>query len=65
MPIQIGIFGGADVGRVWIDGEDSDTWHNSVGGGFWVNAVDMISGQFGAFNSDDGLRINFGFGLRL
>jgi hypothetical protein len=65
LPIQIGVFGGADVGRVWLDGEDSDIWHNSLGGGFWVNAVDMISGQFGAFTSDDGLRISFGFGLRL
>ncbi|WP_299764863.1 metallophosphoesterase [uncultured Dokdonia sp.] len=65
LPIQIGVFGGGDLGRVWLDGEISDTWHTSIGGGFWVNAVDMISGQFGAFNSDDGLRINFGFGLRL
>ena len=65
VPIQIGIFGGADVGRVWFDGEESDIWHNSIGGGFWVNAVDTISGQFGAFNSDDGLRISFGFGVRL
>ncbi len=65
LPIQIGIFGGADVGRVWFDGEDSDIWHNSLGGGFWVNAVDTISGQFGAFTSDDGLRISFGFGVRL
>ncbi|WP_299208503.1 metallophosphoesterase [uncultured Dokdonia sp.] len=65
LPIQIGIFGGADVGRVWLDGEDSDIWHNSLGGGFWINAVDILSGQFGAFNSDDGLRINFGFGVRL
>lgn len=65
LPVQIGIFGGGDVGRVWLDGEISDTWHTSVGGGFWVNAVDMISGQFGVFNSDDGIRIIFGFGLRL
>ncbi|GGG10998.1 hypothetical protein GCM10011344_09630 [Dokdonia pacifica] len=68
LPIQIGIFGGADIGRVWFPDDftsNRDVWHTSVGGGFWINAVDMISGQFGAFNSDDGLRINFGFGLRL
>lgn len=65
LPIQLGIFGGADLGRVWLDGEDSDIWHNSLGGGFWINAVDMISGQFGLFNSDDGMRVSFGFGVSL
>lgn len=65
LPLKLGIFGGYDYGRVWIDGEDSDTWHDSVGGGFWLNAVDAISGNFGLFNSDDGLRFSFGFGLSL
>ena len=65
LPLELGVFGGYDVGRVWIDNEDSDTWHNSLGGGLWINAVDAISGQFGLFNSDDGLRFSFGFGLSL
>lgn len=65
LPIQLGLYGGGDVGRVWFDGEDSDEWHTSVGGGFWVNAVDMISGQFGLFNSTEGLRFSFGFGVSL
>ncbi len=63
LPLQIGIFGGYDIGRVWLDGEDSDRWHDSFGGGFWVNAVDAVGGQLGLFNSDDGLRFTFGFGL--
>ncbi|MFT5751422.1 MAG: hypothetical protein ACI828_002560 [Flavobacteriales bacterium] len=65
LPIQLGIYGGGDVGRVWNDGEDSDIWHSDVGGGFWINAVDMISGQFGLFSGDDGLRFAFGFGVKL
>lgn len=65
LPLKIGIYGGYDYGRVWIDGEDSDIWHDSVGGGFWLNAVDSISGNFGLFNSDEGLRFSFGFGLSL
>ena len=32
-PVQLGIFGLADVGRVWADGESSDTWHSAFGGG--------------------------------
>lgn len=65
IPIQLGIFGGGDVGRVWQDGEDSDIWHNDFGGGFWVNMVDTVSGQIGAFAGDDGVRIDFRFGVRL
>ncbi len=63
LPLQIGLFSGYDIGRVWLDGEDSDTWHDSIGGGLWINAVDSIGGQLGLFNSDDGLRFTFGFGL--
>jgi hypothetical protein len=24
-------------GRVWLDGEASNKWHQSVGGGIWLN----------------------------
>lgn len=65
LPLKLGVFGGYDYGRVWLDGEDSNTWHDSVGGGFVLNAVDAITGQFGLFNSDDGLRFSFLFGIRL
>jgi hemolysin activation/secretion protein len=65
LPLKLSVFGGYDYGRVWVDGEDSDTWHDSVGGGFIINAVDAISGQFGLFNSVDGLRFSFGFGVNL
>jgi len=65
LPLQLGIYGGYDYGRVWVDGESSNMWHDSVGGGLWLNAVDAISGQFGLFNSDEGLRFSFGFGVSL
>ena len=31
-----GIIAFHDVGRVWVDGETSDTWHTGYGGGFWL-----------------------------
>jgi hypothetical protein len=31
-----GIFGFNDMGRVWMDGEKSDTWHHGYGGGIWL-----------------------------
>ena len=59
-PIQIGIFGGYDLGRVWVPNDTSDIWHNSYGGGFWVNTADLISGTFNLFTGDEGLRFTFG-----
>ncbi|WP_339755911.1 metallophosphoesterase [uncultured Winogradskyella sp.] len=65
LPIHIGVFGGIDYGRVWVDSEDSDKWNNSFGGGFFVNMAKMMSANISAFNSDDGLRLalKFGFGF--
>jgi Calcineurin-like phosphoesterase len=65
LPLQLGIFGGFDVGRVWIDGEDSDKWHNDVGGGLWMSAVDALTLDLGVVTGEDGLRIMFGFGVSL
>jgi hypothetical protein len=33
IPLQFGLQGFADTGRVYLDGEDSDTWHTGYGGG--------------------------------
>ena len=65
LPIHIGVYGGVDYGRVWVDGEDSDKWNNSFGGGFFVNMAQMMTANISAFNSDDGLRLAFqiGFGF--
>jgi hypothetical protein len=33
IPLQFGLVGFGDVGRVWLDGESSDSWHTGYGGG--------------------------------
>lgn len=63
VPLQFGLFTGLDVGRIWIKNDDSEKWHNDYGGGFWVAAADTISGTFNFFNSVEGFRFSFGFGL--
>ncbi len=65
VPLQWGIYGGYDTGRVWQRDEDSNVWHSNVGGGVWINAVDTLSGQFGLFSGSDGIRVAFGFGFSL
>ena len=59
-PIQIGVFGGYDVGRVWVPNDTSDVWHSSYGGGLWINTADLLSGTFTLFTAKEGLRLTFG-----
>ncbi|MGX9986986.1 metallophosphoesterase [Soonwooa purpurea] len=63
VPINIGIFGGFDYGRVWIPNEITDKWHNSYGLGLWLNALDMLGVEASYFRSSDGGRIAIGFGV--
>jgi hypothetical protein len=36
LPADVGLFGLGDVGRVFLAGESSDTWHAAAGGGIWL-----------------------------
>ncbi|MDX1283478.1 MAG: hypothetical protein R3182_00625, partial [Draconibacterium sp.] len=38
---EIGLLLFDDIGRVWLDGEDSDKWHNGYGAGFWISPFKM------------------------
>jgi hypothetical protein len=48
VPTDLGIVGLTDIGRVFVDGEDSDAWHGAVGGGVWFgflsrsNAISVV-----------------------
>ena len=68
IPGRLWLFGLADFGRVWLEGEDSDDWHPSYSGGiafevagsplaFWTG---VAKGQ-----GEDGVRFYFksGFGF--
>lgn len=65
IPLKYGILAGYDYGRVWMDDEKSKKWHQSVGGGLWVNGANLITGNVNYFYGADGGRIsfviNFGF----
>ena len=36
LPAEVGVSGLYDVGRVWLEGEESSRWHDVFGGGLWV-----------------------------
>jgi predicted RNA-binding protein with PIN domain len=64
IPMTYGILGGFDYGRVWLDGEKSNKWHHSFGGGIWLNGLNVITARITCFKSiDDDARIAFGLGF--
>jgi hypothetical protein len=42
IPGQFGVVGFFDIGRVWIEDEKSDVWHNGVGGGVYFAPAQMV-----------------------
>lgn len=64
LPIQIGVFGGADLGRVWLENDFSEKWHNDYGGGFWITAAESISGTVNLFHGAEGFWFTFQFGFK-
>jgi len=65
VPLRLGVFIGADYGRVWLDGENSNKWHTSTGGGIWLNGVQSVTASISYFKGEDPGRVvvgfNFGF----
>ena len=44
-----------DIGRVWIDDDMSDRWHNSYGGGLFINILDFFAlvGSYSISDQDE------------
>ncbi|MES2123717.1 MAG: hypothetical protein V4503_03410 [Gemmatimonadota bacterium] len=36
LPLNVGLLGTGDIGRVYVKGESPGGWHNAFGAGFWV-----------------------------
>jgi outer membrane protein assembly factor BamA len=54
LPGAWGLQGFADVGRVWLEGETSDTWHTGLGGGVWLSLLnDRMAFSAGASHSKE------------
>lgn len=61
--LRVGLVGFGDVGRVWVDGEDSRIWHPSLGGGLLLQPVGatMLLHAIAA-NGREGTRLLVGLG---
>ena len=57
-PGQFGILGFHDIGRVWVDGENSSKWHDSAGGGIYVAPLGQAVISFTmAFTDEENLPV--------
>jgi hypothetical protein len=54
LPGQLGLSGFYDVGRVWIEGENSDKWHQGQGGGLYFSPAGLTIFQVLAGHSEEG-----------
>lgn len=66
MPGELGIFGLADAGRVFLDGEESSRWHGAVGGGIWlafIGRANTLSAAWAQSEERGRLYVQAGFGL--
>ncbi|WP_169788175.1 BamA/TamA family outer membrane protein [Rufibacter tibetensis] len=52
-PASLGVFGFHDVGRVWMDNDDSNKWHTGYGGGVWLSPLNQIVISLGMAASEE------------
>ena len=62
-PLQIGVYAGADLGRVWVPSGNSERWHNSYGAGLWMNGRGGFNATASLFHSTEDTRFVFGLGF--
>jgi hypothetical protein len=66
LPADFGVFGLADVGRVFLEDESSDKWHSAFGGGIWLaylTRANTISAAVAAGDERTGVYVQAGFGF--
>jgi hypothetical protein len=66
VPSDIGVFGLADAGRVWLAGESSDTWHQAFGGGLslgFLSRANTLSVALAASDERTRVYVQAGFGF--
>ncbi len=66
LPGQVGVMALTDVGRVYLDGEDSDSWHSAFGGGFWAYFLKpdyTLSVAWAHSDEGNSVYVSLGFGF--
>jgi len=64
IPLDIGLLGFADAGRVYVDSRSPGGWHIVAGGGLWFGILDEGTGLSVTWTSSAEKRVLLGTGLR-
>lgn len=59
-PFDWGLLVHYDLARLWVDGEHSELWHSSIGGGTYISVLDFVSFVLTYSVSDVDEVVNFG-----
>jgi hypothetical protein len=65
-PADFGVFGLADIGRVYLEGEVSKRWHHAWGGGVWIAFIDpayTVSAAVARSEETTSVYVRTGFGF--
>jgi len=54
VPLNVGMFGFVDAGRVYLEGASPGGWHTAVGAGVWVGVIDPSTAVSIAYTSTAG-----------
>lgn len=57
---RLGVLGLSDAGRVWVDDDDSNTWHDAYGGGLWFESLGFSFSGVYAHGEEDRYYVHFG-----
>jgi len=63
LPVNFGVFGGFDYGRVWEKNDTSEKWHNSYGGGLIIDIYELMAAKLGVFSSSEETLFSFGLSV--
>ncbi len=63
LPFDVGVLAGYDIGRVWLNNEDSDQWHQSFSVGLWFDilGVSVLQPYFSWTKEEDLFSLRFGY----
>ncbi|MEH6659018.1 ShlB/FhaC/HecB family hemolysin secretion/activation protein [Leeuwenhoekiella marinoflava] len=64
IPLRLGVSAGFDYGRVWVDNDNSEQWHNSYGGSVFINGFKAITANVGYYRSKESDRVLFTLGFK-
>ena len=64
IPLDVGLLGFMDTGRVYVNGESPGGWHSVAGGGLWFGIIDRATGFSVTLTNSDEKRVLIGTGLR-